>query len=247
MTDLNNQKPAAPPQSSPQRPARCFFAPILLVPVFCSLFAALAVLALPAAARADEFSVCVICNDPGKVYQCSLSYQPPEGSISGPNQRGLQFACIQEVARYGNHGQCAANRKTALECGGEPYRLRNQSVLYQPNPVEAIEEPDTSSEQPDQPIVTKQDPQDPADVEAPVKVKKKDQQPSLVDTTEQTYEATKDTVKKGYEKTSDSVKTGYDKTSDTVKKTVKSVGDGIGSAAKTTYNCLTSFFQKCSN
>lgn len=211
--------------------------------ILCTAAAAFMSLSAPDKAQAEEFSVCVICNDPGKVYQCSLSYEPPEGSISTPNQRGLQFACIQEVARYGKHGQCAASRQTAQQCGGEPYTLRNQSVLYQPRSSEPEIIEEAAPEQPSQRIERSEDP---TEVEAPVRVKKKDQKPSLVDTTGETYEATKETVKKGYEKTSDTVKSGYDKTSSTVKKTVKSVGDGIGSAAKTTYNCLTSFFQKCS-
>lgn len=173
-------------------------------------------------AIAEQYSVCVICNDPGKVYQCSIDFEPAGGVFREPNEKGIQFACIQEVAKYGNHGQCAASRKTASECGGEPYTLKNQAMLYQP-PKNLEQETEELSNTP-----------------PPATPPKK--QPTLVETTEKTYDKAKETVSKSYEKTSDTVKSGYDKTKDTV----KSVGDTIGSAAKTTYKCLTSFFQKCS-
>lgn len=180
----------------------------------------------PGNLQAETINICVICNDPGKVYQCGIAYQPVGGTLSEPNRQGLQLACIQEIAKYGNHSQCAASRKTGADCGGEPYTLKDQSSLYTPR--ETVEETD----------------QPPADISPATEQKKQppEEQPTLVDSTEKTYEQAKETVKDGYKKTSDTVKSGYDKT----KSTVKNVGDSIGSAAKTTYNCLTSFFTKCS-
>ncbi|GJM02502.1 MAG: hypothetical protein DHS20C08_10030 [Rhodomicrobium sp.] len=190
-----------------------------------SVFLPLIILSQPA--TAETFSVCVICNEPGKVYQCGITYQSLDGVYRQPNEKGLQFACIQEVAKYGNHSKCAASRKTAAECGGEPYTLKNQAILYSP-PKNLEKEAEKITNAP-----------------PPATPDKSKEQPTLVETTEKTYDKAKDTVSKSYEKTTDTVKTGYDKTSSTVKKTVKTVGDSIGSAAKTTYNCLTSFFQKC--
>lgn len=192
--------------------------------------------------RNAENSVCVICNEPGKVYQCY--YPAPDGVLAKPqsdqylpdqevkkvervapvNVRGLQFACIQELAQYGNHGQCAADRKTTAECGGEPYDLKQTAALnggdVTPSTIDQTEG-------------------NAAEV-APVQKK-----PTLVDETKKTYQKTTETVKKGYNSTADTVESGYKKTSKTVKKTVETVGDSIGDAAKTTYKCLTSFFQKC--
>lgn len=180
----------------------------------------------PRSLLAETINICVICNDPGKVYQCGIAYEPVSETLSEPNRQGLQLACIQEIAKYGNHSQCASSRKTGDACGGEPYTLKDQSSLYTPR--ETVVETDAP----------------PADISPTPEIQKQkpEEQPTLVDSTEKTYEQAKETVKDSYEKTSETVKTGYDKT----KTTVKTVGDSIGSAAKTTYNCLTSFFTKCS-
>lgn len=188
-----------------------------------------------------EVGACVICNDPGKVYQCTFkqsSYQPdasgqtdvsrqPEVTGQSPtvNIKGLQFACIQEIAQYGGHAQCAAVRKSFKDCNGEVYQLKNSASVEQvlipatPKPEQDLKE---------------------SNVEPP----KKDQ-PTLVGETQKTYKKTTKTVKKTFDKTSKTVKKTYDKTSNVVKKSVKSVGQGIGDAASTTYECLTSFFTKC--
>lgn len=181
---------------------------------------------------AEEISICVICNDPGKVYQCSISYKQtgyqPDGTINTPNRQGLQFACIQEIANYGKHGQCGASRQTPTQCGGEPYTLKDQSALYKTTPAATTDETNTPPDENNDAI-------------------KEQHRPSLVESTQKSYDKASDNVKKGYDNTKSTVKKGYKKTTSTVKKTVKTVGDSIGSAAKTTYNCLTSWFNKCSN
>lgn len=180
-------------------------------------------------AQPGEVGACVICNDPGKVYQCTFkqsSYQPDvSGQSPTVNIKGLQFACIQEIAQYGGHAQCAAVRKSFKDCNGEVYQLKNSASVEQvlipatPKPEQDLKE---------------------SNVEPP----KKDQ-PTLVGETQKTYKKTTKTVKKTFDKTSKTVKKTYDKTSNVVKKSVKSVGQGIGDAASTTYECLTSFFTKC--
>jgi hypothetical protein len=192
-------------------------------------------------ARPGEVGACVICNDPGKVYQCTFkqsSYQPdtsgqtdvsrqPEVTGQSPtvNIKGLQFACIQEIAQYGGHAQCAAVRKSFKDCNGEVYQLKNSASVEQilipatPKPEQELQE---SNVEPS-----------------------KKEQPTLVGETQKTYKKTTKTVKKTFDKTSNTVKKTYDKTSNVVKKSVKSVGQGIGDAASTTYECLTSFFTKC--
>lgn len=215
--------------------------------VFTFVFCGVILAALPLKAqqadtphvRNAENSVCVICNEPGKVYQCyypapdgvshqaqSNQYLPDQEAqkvekVLPVNVRGLQFACIQEIAQYGNHGQCAAARKTAAECGGEPYDLKQTEILKEKNAAPAVEQ----AQEPQEKVVP-----------APNK-------PTLVDETKKSYKKTSETVKKGYKSTADTVESGFKKTT----KTVKNVGDKIGDAAKTTYKCLTSFFQKCGN
>lgn len=180
-------------------------------------------------ATSSEAGACVICNDPGKVYQCtfkSSSYQPDTAGQSRTiNIKGLHFACIQEIAQYGGHGQCAAVRKSINDCNGEIYQLKNKASVEQ---ILVPVKPETD-----------QLPQ-----ESNAKSPQKDQ-PTLVGETKKTYKKTTKSVKKTFDNTSKTVKKTYDKTSTVVKKSVKSVGQGIGDAASTTYDCLTSFFTKC--
>lgn len=177
-------------------------------------------------AHAAEASACVICNDPGKVYQCNyksaLGYTPANQSqITTINIKGLQFACIQEIAQYGGHSQCAAARRTVAECNGELYNLKNNASLEQKvTPVEQVDAAEGAQGQP---------------------LPKDKPQPTLVGETEKTYKKTTKSVKKTYNKTTQTVKKTFDKTTSAV----KTVGKGIGNAASTTYNCLTSFFKKC--
>ena len=169
---------------------------------------------------ADQLSVCVVCNDPGKVYQCTFS--TIDVVNVAPNVRGFHFACIQEIAQYGEHSQCAARRNDTIACKGEPYTLKSAQDLYKPEPEgEALVEgePETSP---------------------PVQHKK---QPTLVDSTSKTYKKAIDSVEQGYESTKNTVKKGYKSTT----KTVKSVGDKINDAAKTTYDCVMSLFSDCSD
>lgn len=129
--------------------------------------------------KAEDISVCVICNDPGKVYQCS--YNDPYLTNSTINLSGLQFACIKEVAQYGNHGQCAAARKSITECNGLPYTLKHTAGLYKPDQT-----PEENAELQEQPP--------------------KKQPPTLVDSTTKTYNQTKETIQNGYKKTTKTVK-----------------------------------------
>lgn len=176
--------------------------------------------------RAETQTVCVICNDPNKVYQCN--YNLPDTTGVSLNIKGLQFACIKEIAQYGEHGQCAAARNVNNNCRGEPYALKNAGGLYKPE----LENLTTTEQQED---------------EAAPPPAEKQQPPTLADETVKTYEKTKETVKSGYDKTKETVSEGYDKTSKTVKKTVNSVGKTINDAASTTYECLKSFFSDCGN
>lgn len=177
----------------------------------------------------EGYTACVVCNEPGKVYQCR--YQPNDintETTSTPltiNVKGLQFACIQEIAQYGGHGQCAYVRKSSTDCNGEIYTLKNTSS------IEQVRLPQTFDE-------------DQFNTDEALKPKEKSQ-PTLVDETKKTYKNTTKSVQKTFDKTSKTVKKTYDKTSDVVKDSVKSVGQGIGDAASTTYKCITSFFQKC--
>ncbi len=178
-----------------------------------ALLSVLLIIASPL--KAENLDVCVICNSPNKVYQCT--YQSPAGYELNLNLKGLQFACIKEIAQYGEHGQCAAARNQQTNCNGEAYLLRNTAGLYKPLATEETAETPEITEQPGK------------------------KQPTLVDETSKTYENTKETVKKGYDKTKETVNKGYNKTT----KTVKSVGKTIKDAASTTYDCIASFFSDC--
>lgn len=182
-------------------------------------------LLVPAIASADNGSVCVICNEPAKVYQCNYSLGDNITSLTGLNVKGLQFSCIKEIANYGGHGQCAAARRSIENCNGEPYQLRESPPQVTTDDSEALPPIDET----DGERVVKKEP------------------PTLVDTTQKTYEQTTTGLKKGYDKTTKTVEKGYKKTTSTVKKTVKSIGSTIGDAASVTYDCVVSLFTECGN
>jgi len=187
------------------------------------IFAGFSVFLMVEKASAETINVCVICNDPGKVYQCA--YNAPLSSSSVVNLQGLQFACIQEIAEFGNHSQCAANRKTVVECNGIAYSLKHTPVQV---PAVQLQEEGLDASPSEELTQTP-----------------KEQPPTLVDSTAKTFNKTKDTVEKGYETTKDTVKDGYKTTTSTISETAKSVGSTISDAASSTYNCLTSLFSNC--
>ena len=192
---------------------------------FAPLFlAALAATLAPGSATAEQGSVCVICNEPARVYQCNYTLNENLTSLTGVNIKGLQFNCIKEIADYGGHGQCAAARRTSQNCNGEPYQLRNVPAPLRVDQQEVLAGEEEQIEKP----ITRE-------------------QPTLVETSKETYKKTTSGIKKGYEKTAETVEDGYKKTTSGVKNTVKSIGSTIGDAASVTYDCVVSFFTKCGN
>ena len=185
----------------------------------------------PLSVQAGNGTVCVICNEPAKVYQCNFGTGDNLSSLAGLNTKGLQFSCIQEIADYGGHGQCAAARRSEQNCNGEPYQLKSSPPglndadgddTYQENAENYGPE---TSEQPDTEI--------------------KEEKSTLVDATKNTYKNTASGIKKGYNKTTETVEKGYKKTTSAVKNTVKSIGSTIGDAASGTYDCVVSLFSDC--
>lgn len=190
--------------------------------IFLGLIASLALTFVPQiTANAEEASVCVICNEPAKVYQCNYSNLTTTANVKTINIKGVHFSCIREIAEYGSHGQCAAARNVNNNCNGEPYQLKSL-------PAVTIKQPE--KEDTDGTALKEEDTQ-------PQK------QPTLVETTEETYKQTTKQIKEGVEKTTTTVKKGYDQTTETV----KSIGNSIGDAATGTYNCVISLFQNCGN
>lgn len=81
------------------------------------LTVSLAAVALtPATAGASE--VCVSCTGPDTVYRCTVDQSADVASYRY-GKRVLQFVCITELARQGNHQKCRVQRGEGLCLGVE--------------------------------------------------------------------------------------------------------------------------------
>lgn len=69
------------------------------------LFAA----ALLASGAAHATEICVSCSGPEAVYRCTVD-QSADVEAYRYGKRVLQFVCITELARQGNHGKCRVQR-----------------------------------------------------------------------------------------------------------------------------------------
>ena len=189
-------------------------------------------------------NICVICSAPAKVYECKydhflISQTTPNTEPQAHIQRlkGLQFLCIQEIARLGGHAQCAAERRPIKSCRGIVYKLKYlpQEALQSQKESNQIALPSLSSDIPQQPQTT-----DSGQADNLV-----DATDNLVKATKKNYQTTANAVKNITGNTQKTVTDTSAKAGKSVKDFMSNTGDKIKGAAQSTYRCMASFFADC--
>lgn len=171
---------------------------------------------------------CVSCNNPDKTYLCKIASD--KDSTRNPAEK---LNCAVNIAKDYHHESCAVKashlgvcKSMMLSYGNTSdsniYTLRrnrenNQSIFPQPEGENEVTQPDryTAPEHRQTPNRTTQDNEEPK---------------TLVDLTNKVI---KDTGER------------LDNTGDKIKDSAERAGDVIGNAARTTFDCVTSFFRKC--
>lgn len=160
---------------------------------------------------------CVSCSEPDALYRCIIDGARPASGTP------LQMFCVTKMAELGRHGSCSINRVTVLECNGRTVRVAMPAPAAPPAP--AIVAPAPPPAPPPSTFVPAPPPAAPTPTAAPPPApappppeapKSPD---TLVGVIEQAGKASKEKL--------------------------QSTGRAIGSGAKKTWNCVTSFFSRC--
>jgi len=168
--------------------------------------------------RAQEtVSACVICMAPARTYACEVLL-PEQGTMA----QSPQLFCASELANANGHKSCLVVRSAETACDGERITLAYTGPIANPEPLE---------------------PETPAQPKANIQPPK-----TLVEATDRAIKSTGRQIKKAGDAVSEAGKTVGSITKSTGKKikdTGTSVGQTVGKAAKSTWDCIVSLFQSC--
>lgn len=185
----------------------------------------LTVLAIGIAAttlRAESY--CVACFGPDAVYRCMIA-DAPAGAPADPRN---QVQCIKQLAKSGGHARCSVERFSTKGCDGTEITISPSTAaipLTPPPPTGATEAaPAATSPETDT---------------IPAEEEKKPAGPPQ--TVEEMAKTTVESTKKGISDVGSSVKNTTEKAGEQI----EGAGSAIGSAAKKSWNCLTSLFNDC--
>lgn len=201
------------------------------------------------AARAGE--ICVACEGPAAAYRCEI-----EGAAaSGEGDGGLQFLCIKDIAQRRGHASCAVARQGGSGCTGEPWRITReaagtgtdaQSVVIprlRTPPVEGPS-PGAAPSRAAEPIVAAPDAARPKDVP-------RDSAPAATGGAAATGGRTTHYIPPRPSQAAGGAAPGGRSAEATAPSkpsspsAMESAGDAIGGAAKKTWDCVTSLFNRC--
>jgi len=171
-------------------------------------------------ADASETTFCVTCTEPAKTYTCTVD--TPEAF---PGTRALRLYCMVRTAKDGNHKTCGAKLSAASACSGVPktYTYKGPAI---PTALQSKAEKFLKKSQ------TGPDETGDSDDDKPDTVVKL------------TTRAVKSS-RKGLSSAGSGVRNVTRGTTQRVGGAVRGAGAGVGNAAKTTYNCITSLFRDC--
>jgi hypothetical protein len=176
-----------------------------------------AVLLILSSTSAGAADLCVKCTGPDASYDCVVNR-------SGPPDTVTKLYCITALAKAGPHASCAIDRNTTAPCQGE----RREFTI--PATVDGALGGSQEQEATQQPAL----PPPGTEVEEPPQDTASDVPPKMVE--------------KSAKSTGDSL-AQTQKTAATAAKTagtaLEKAGSAVGSAAKTSWKCLSSFFSKC--
>ena len=185
--------------------------------------------------------ICVSCDGPSRTYVCDVD----AGSTS-VDRAALQLYCAINIAKDQQHATCSYKRVTTSQCSGEKL---SYSYLGPSNPVPTNQQilPDANQQNETQfETVLKTGNQE--TVSAP----KQDEPKTLIEFSEKAVENSKKQLKKTGEAVSNATsKTGKivvestKKAGKTIAGTAKTVGKTVEKTSKSTWECISSFFNKC--
>jgi hypothetical protein len=189
--------------------------------VSCALFTTAAVAA----------EICVKCTGPDANYDCVVNK-------SGPVDTVTKLYCITALAKAGPHASCSIDRNTTAPCQGErreytiPAGL--DGALGGGAPQQEANAPATNSPTANAPVIPPSATVPPNNAAGT----SPDQQPPQT-----TSDTPPKTVQEMMEKSDTSKSAGNAAKSATT--ALQKAGSAVGSAAKTSWKCLSSFFSKC--
>jgi hypothetical protein len=175
---------------------------------------------------------CVVCYEPDAVYRCVI-----EGVAANlPADPRHQIQCIKELAQAGAHKRCSVERFTAAGCDGAVHVIAAGS--YHDPAAARVDRADPRSS----PSSSAGGQQRAGDVDPPPTGL---QPEPVVEPKPTDPKAPPRTVEELASNAGEKTKQGLQDIGQTVSDSTRKVGEQIGSAAKKTWDCLTSFFSDC--
>ncbi|MEL7049000.1 MAG: hypothetical protein AAFO75_08595, partial [Pseudomonadota bacterium] len=206
------------------------------------LIAMCAVVVTPRTTLSAEF--CVTCSQPTATYLCKTD-------IGGSKFKdaGAKLFCISQLAKQFQHAKCAAKRaEHTTGCLGKIVTLSSKNLLGAAtgnpppkapgvNPAAPINQPPLED---DPAFVQRPAPPPGTPIEPPADIAQPQTQPKKPDAVPKTVE---ELAKQATENSQENLK----KAGETVVGAVKDTGDAVGTAAKKTWDCITSLLTDCLN
>ena len=173
-----------------------------------------------ASAHAGDTTFCVTCTEPSLTYTCNV--KTPEAY---PGVRALRLYCIVRTAKEGNHKTCGASLSTASTCKGTP-----KTYMYKGPAI-----PSALQSKAEKFLKKGQSKADAAEDGG------KDKPDTLVKMTTRAVKSSRE----GLSSAGGGVREATRGTTKRVGGAVRGASQGVGTAARTTYNCITSLFRDC--
>lgn len=164
---------------------------------------------------AEAESYCVACFGPDAVYRCVIA-DAPSGAAPDPRN---QVQCIKQIATSGGHSRCSVERFSTAGCDGPERVISREGATGPLAPDVASQPPATAAPASEPPAVSAEPPK------------------TVEELAKSTVQATKD----GLDNVTGSVKNSTDKAGENL----QGIGQSIGSTAKKTWTCISSFFNDC--
>ena len=167
-------------------------------------------------AQAHAQEYCVACTEPNAVYRCIVENAQPGGS------QPLQMMCITAMAKQGGHATCGIKRGTVFDCDGAVKRIPWTALNPSEQPGVSPAPPRQSAAEPPPPSSSPAAPEPKADPEQPPKT-------------------ILEMAKRANEKSAEQMQ----KANENMKEQAKATGEAFAKATKKTWECLSSFFTRC--
>ena len=193
-------------------------------------------------ARAEPRQYCVTCDTPDQTYLCQI-----ETPHANPSDKGLQLFCIIRISKDGGHNSCAVANRDAAQCAGAIRTYTFEAPAIPPQLRDAVQRyrkaKDKDKDKPDETLPPQ----------------KRGEPKTLIEVTGRAVNASRKGIKKTGATVSGAASAttgkvgkvaigagkGVTKAARKVGSATKKTGSAVGSAAKTAYNCLRSWFKKC--